>query len=59
MKSLVEESMSAGAIGISTGLEYSPGIYADEQELSVLASVSAKYNGIYASHIRNRGEKFK
>ena len=59
MKSLVEESMSAGAIGISTGLEYSPGIYADEQELTVLASDSAKYNGIYASHIRNRGEKFK
>ena len=59
MKSLVEEAMSSGAIGISTGLEYSPGMYADEDELVALASVSAKQGGIYASHIRNRGEMFE
>ena len=59
MKSLVQEAMSAGAIGLSTGLEYSPGMYADEDELIALAAVSAKHGGIYASHIRNRGELFE
>ena len=55
MKSLVEEAMTAGAVGFSSGLEYSPGMYADEDELVALAAVSAKHGGIYASHIRNRG----
>lgn len=59
MKSMVHEAMSAGAIGLSSGLEYSPGMYADENELAALASVAAKHSGIYASHIRNRGELFE
>ncbi len=59
MKSLLDEAMQAGAIGFSTGLEYSPGMYADEDELVALASVAAKHGGIYASHIRNRGEMFE
>jgi len=59
MKSMVQEAMCAGAIGLSSGLEYSPGMYADEDELTALASVAAKYSGIYASHIRNRGELFE
>ena len=59
MKAMVDDAMASGAIGISTGLEYSPGMYADEDELVALASVSAKYSGIYASHIRNRGEFFE
>lgn len=59
MKSLVEEAMTAGAVGFSSGLEYSPGMYADEDELVALTAVSAKHGGIYASHIRNRGEQFE
>lgn len=58
MKELVAEAMSAGAAGLSTGLEYSPGCYSDEDELAALASVVARHGGVYASHIRNRGENF-
>lgn len=58
MKSLVTEAMTAGAAGFSTGLEYSPGQYADERELVELSRVAAKYGRIYASHIRNRGDTF-
>jgi len=59
MKSLVAEAMSAGAIGMSTGLEYSPGQHSNEAELIALAEVSASYGGCYASHIRNRGDNFE
>jgi N-acyl-D-aspartate/D-glutamate deacylase len=58
MQELVVEAMSAGAVGLSSGLEYSPGCYADEDELVALASVAARTGGIYASHIRNRGDDF-
>ena len=58
MRAMVAEAMSAGAIGFSTGLEYSPGRHADEDELTALAEVSARRGGIYASHIRERGDNF-
>ena len=58
MKDYVNEAMSAGAAGFSTGLEYSPGKHADENELSALCSVAANHDGIYASHIRNRADTF-
>ncbi len=59
MRSLVDEAMSAGAIGFATGLEYSPGQNAVEPELIALAEVSARHGGCYASHIRNRGDHFE
>jgi N-acyl-D-amino-acid deacylase len=59
MRSMVAEAMSAGAIGFSTGLEYSPGRHADEAELIELSRVSARRGGIYASHIRERGDNFE
>ena len=59
MKSLVAEAMSAGAIGFSTGLEYSPGQHANEAELVALAGMAAQHGGCYASHIRNRGDQFE
>ncbi|MFQ5633258.1 MAG: amidohydrolase family protein, partial [bacterium] len=59
MKSLVAEAMSAGAAGFSTGLEYSPGQHADEDEIVALSEVAAKHGRFYASHIRNRGDAFK
>lgn len=52
MKSLVGQSMKDGAFGLSTGLYYSPGGFADTQEVIELAKVAAKYGGIYHSHIR-------
>ena len=58
MKALVAEAMEAGARGLSTGLEYSPGRHADQFELTELCREVARYHGMYASHIRNRGFTF-
>jgi N-acyl-D-amino-acid deacylase len=56
MKSLVREAMSEGAAGVSTSLQYAPAPYASTEELIALAAESAKYGGIYASHMRNEGD---
>jgi N-acyl-D-amino-acid deacylase len=53
MQALIEEAMQAGAIGMSTGLVYVPGTYAQTPELIACAKTVAKYGGIYTSHIRN------
>jgi N-acyl-D-amino-acid deacylase len=52
----VEDAMEAGALGISTGLEYESGRYAGLAELETLARAVGARGGIYASHIRNRDE---
>jgi N-acyl-D-amino-acid deacylase len=54
MASYVAEAMGAGALGMSTGLEYSDGRYAETREVSRLAKVVSTHKGYYASHIRNR-----
>lgn len=56
MEGLVAEGMREGALGLSTALEYPPAPYASTDELIALASVSAKYGGIYATHMRNEGD---
>jgi len=53
MEALVEKFMQEGAVGLSTGLIYVPGTYAKTEEVIGLAKAAAKYNGVYASHIRN------
>ena len=55
MKRRAALAMQAGAWGMSSGLIYVPSKYADQQELTELARVVAKYGGLYASHIRNEG----
>lgn len=57
MEALVEKGMKDGAVGLSTGLIYVPGTYAKTDEVVALARVAKKYNGVYASHIRNEGDK--
>ena len=57
MEDLVEKGMKDGAVGLSTGLIYVPGTYAKTEEITSLARVVAKYGGIYATHMRNEGEK--
>ncbi|MDA1349861.1 MAG: amidohydrolase family protein, partial [Chloroflexi bacterium] len=59
MRSLVDEAMAAGAVGMSSGLEYSPGRYADEAELIALAEVVGRHGGIYSTHMRERGDNFE
>ena len=53
MKSLLARSLEAGAAGMSTGLIYAPGCFADTSELIELAGVAGRRGGLYASHIRN------
>jgi N-acyl-D-amino-acid deacylase len=53
---LVEEAMKNGAVGFSTGLIYIPGTYSKPEEVIRLAGAAAKYNGVYASHIRTEGD---
>ena len=50
---LVEDEMRAGALGLSTGLEYQPGRYADTGEVIELAKAARKHGGTYISHMRN------
>lgn len=57
MNALVEQAMKDGAVGLSTGLIYVPGTFAKTEEVVELAKVAAKYNGVYASHIRDEGTK--
>lgn len=57
MESLVEQGMRDGAVGLSTGLIYLPGMYSSTEEVVGLAKAARKLNGIYASHIRNEGNK--
>ena len=57
MNALVEQAMKDGAVGISTGLIYVPGTYSKIEEVVELARAAAKYDGIYASHIRDEGTK--
>jgi N-acyl-D-amino-acid deacylase len=53
MRDLVDKAMRDGALGFSTGLEYIPGTYAKTEEIVELAKVSARYGGVYATHMRD------
>ena len=57
LKRLVNQAMRDGALGISTGLVYVPGVFAKTDEISSLARIVADANGIYVSHIRDEGRK--
>jgi N-acyl-D-aspartate/D-glutamate deacylase len=52
----LREALEAGAIGLSSGLIYPPGIHAPSDELVRLVTVCAKRGGLYASHIRNESD---
>ncbi len=56
MEALVEKAMKDGAVGLSTGLIYIPGSYSKTPEIIRLAKVAARYNGVYASHMRDEGD---
>lgn len=56
MRTRVEEGLAAGAVGLSTGLIYTPGRFAARDEIVELARVVAAHGGVYTSHIRDEGE---
>lgn len=58
MSRLLEKDLKAGALGLSTGLEYDPGIYSTRAELMDLARTTARHGGRYISHIRSEDRKF-
>ncbi len=57
MKKMVEENINLGALGLSTGLEYAPGSYAKAEEINELCKVAAQNGGVYATHIRDEGDR--
>ena len=58
MVEIVRAEMQAGALGLSTGLEYDPGIYSDPSEVIALARAVAPLGGRYISHIRSEDRDF-
>jgi N-acyl-D-amino-acid deacylase len=56
MRTLVAESMTDGAFGLSTGLVYAPGCYADTDELVELVKAVGEAGGMYFSHIRGESD---
>ena len=56
MRRLLEESLDAGAWGLTTGLIYQPGKYSTPEEVEALASVAARRGGLYATHMRSEGD---
>ncbi len=57
MRRLVREAMQAGAVGMSTGLTYSPSSYGTTEEIIELAKEFAPFGGFYATHMRDEGTK--
>lgn len=53
MRQLLRVELDAGALGLSTGLEYDPGIYSTPAEVLALAQVAAAAGGRYISHVRS------
>jgi N-acyl-D-amino-acid deacylase len=57
MRVIVREGMEQGALGLSSGLDYVPSIYADEDELTALCEEIAPFGGIYVTHMRGYNEQ--
>lgn len=58
MQALLKVELDAGALGLSTGLEYDPGIYSDPSEVLALAKTAADAGTRYVSHIRSEDRDF-
>ncbi|MET9957654.1 D-aminoacylase [Streptomyces sp. NPDC006326] len=57
MRTLVAEGLAQGAVGMSSGLTYTPGMYAQGAELAGLCRVVAAYGGYYCPHHRSYGHR--
>jgi len=57
MAALVDRGMRAGAIGLSSGLEYEVGSYSETKELVEMAKAAARHGGFYMSHIRDEADR--
>jgi N-acyl-D-amino-acid deacylase len=57
MKALVAENIQNGALGLSSGLEYAPGCYAQQDEIVELCRVAVQNGGLYGTHMRDEGDQ--
>ena len=57
MEEITLKAMQDGAVGLSTGLIYLPGMYAPTEEIVNLAKVASTHGGVYATHMRYEGTK--
>lgn len=57
MQRVVAQAMDEGAFGLSSGLIYGPGMYADVDELAALAEVAGRNGRRYTSHMRDEGDR--
>ncbi len=58
MRRLLAVELEAGALGLSSGLEYDPGIYSTTAEVVALAREAAARGGRYISHVRSEDRRF-
>ncbi|MDE2921317.1 MAG: D-aminoacylase [Acidobacteriota bacterium] len=58
MAALLRTELEAGALGLSSGLEYDPGSFSATEEVVELARVAASHGGTYISHIRSEDRYF-
>jgi N-acyl-D-amino-acid deacylase len=59
MRAFVAQGMEEGAVGLSTGLYYSPGAFSTTDEVVELAKVAARFGGSYDTHDRDLGVAYK
>ncbi|MFO0960432.1 MAG: D-aminoacylase [Isosphaeraceae bacterium] len=57
MQRMAAEGMEQGAVGLSTGLEYIPSLYADAAEIAALCEAIVPYDGVYVTHMRGYGPR--
>ena len=55
MRDIMTEAMEAGCIGFSTGLVYTPSVFAGPDEIAEIARAAHAKGGVYTSHIRGEG----
>jgi len=56
MQEITRQCMKAGAMGVSFGLIYPPGSYADTEEMIAVAKIVAEYGGVITAHVRGEGD---
>jgi N-acyl-D-amino-acid deacylase len=59
LRMYVRQGMEEGALGLSSGLFYVPGTYAETEEVIELNRVAAEYGGIYDTHDRDLGAAYQ
>ena len=57
IKERIHQAMREGAIGISTGLDYDPGVWASMDEINECVSIMKEYGGVYCPHWRRTGRR--